>query len=67
MNKLLFHYDVHFGDDIILIANNHKDLEDYLELELKYVNVRVTDTKAIFKEREWEETSVVELKWIKHI
>ena len=63
----MFHYDVHFGDDIILIANNHKDLEDYLELELKYVNVRVTDSQAIFKEREWEETSVVELKWIKHI
>jgi hypothetical protein len=67
MNKLLFHYDVDFGEDIILIANNHKDLEDYLESELKYVNVRVTDTQVIFKEREWSDTSVVELKWIKHI
>jgi hypothetical protein len=63
----LFHYNVDFGEDIILIANNHKDLEDYLESELKYVNVRVTDTQAIFKEREWTDTSVVELKWIKHI
>jgi hypothetical protein len=68
MNKLLFHYDVHFGEDIILIANNHKDLEEYLEFELKYRNVRVTDTQAIFKENEWsDDTSVVELKWIKHI
>lgn len=30
MNKLVFTLINDLGNDIVLIANNHKDLEDYL-------------------------------------
>ena len=43
MNKLLFTLEIGFGDDIKLIANNHKDLEDYINKNYDWYMFEVCD------------------------
>jgi hypothetical protein len=42
MNLLFFHLEVHFGQDIRLIANNEVDLKIHLE-ELGFKKIEFTD------------------------
>jgi hypothetical protein len=66
MNKLLFTFENDWGDDIQVIANNHKDLEDYLNtlgwyyFEFTNNEVRVVTGPGFAKE-------YGTLKWIKHV
>lgn len=66
MNKLLFHYERPFNDDIVLIANNHKDLEYYLKTNYDwYIEMKDSAVKII--EAHGYESEYATLTWIKHI
>jgi thioredoxin-related protein len=67
MNKLLFKLDIPFGKKITLIANNHKDLENYLKENFDFYSVEVSEDSVIIKEREGYENDVATLEWAKHI
>jgi len=67
MNKLLFKLERDFNDDITLVSNNHKDLEDYLKENYDWYKVEVKDDSVIIKEREGYENEFASLEWVKHI
>ncbi len=67
MNKLVFTLNLDWGDDIVLIANNHKDLEDYLNSNYDWVRIEVKQDSVIIKEREGYENVIASLEWVKHI
>ena len=65
MNKLVFTLKNDWGSDIVLIANNHKDLEDYLNANYDWVRIEVKEDSVIIKER--DENEIATLEWVKHI
>lgn len=67
MNKLVFTLKNDWGSDIVLIANNHKDLEDYLNTNYDWVRIEVKEDSVIIKEREGYENEIATLEWVKHI
>jgi hypothetical protein len=67
MNKLVFTLKNDWGSDIVLIANNHKDLEDYLNSNYDWVRIEVKEDSVIIKEREGYENEIATLEWVKHI
>jgi len=67
MNKLIFTLKNDCGSDIVLIANNHKDLEDYLNSNYDWVRIEVKEDSVIIKEREGYENEIATLEWVKHI
>ena len=68
-NKILLTLEVQFGDDVILVADNLKDLEDYLLNELGFYSVTFSerDNLAIVREKEWFSPVNASIKWIKQI
>lgn len=67
MNKLLFTFEVDFGDDIKLIANNHKDLEDYINKKFDWYMFEVCDDVVHIRTREGFAVELGKLEWITHI
>jgi len=67
MNKLVFTLKNDWGSDIVLIANNHKDLEDYLNSNYDWFKIEVKEDSVIIKEREGYENAIATLEWVKHI
>jgi hypothetical protein len=67
MNKLLFTLEVDFGDDIKLIANNHKDLEDYINKNYDWYMFEVRDNLVRIQTREGFDVEFGKLEWIKHV
>ena len=67
MNKLLFTLKNYWGSDIVLIANNHKDLEDYLKENYDWYKVEIKEDSVIIKMRKGYESKFANLEWIKHI
>ncbi len=67
MNKLLFKLEWNFNDNITLIANNHKDLEDYLNKNYDWYKIEVKEDSVIIKEREGYENDIALLEWVKRI
>ena len=68
MNKVLFIWERSFNDDLILVANNERDLMEHLEQNHAgdvYSFERVNDSIEIRYCGSVEE--VVYLKWIKHV
>jgi len=66
-NKLLFKLDRDRNDTIVLIANNHKDLEDYLNTNYDWYRIIINDDSVRIIEREGYETEFATLEWVKHI
>ena len=67
MNKLLFKLERSFNDNITLITNNHKDLDDYLNENYDWYKIVVKEDSVIIKEREGYENDIVLLEWVKHV
>ena len=67
MNKLVFTLKNDWGSDLVLIANNHKDLEDYLNKNYDWYKIEVKEDSVIIKEREGYENVIALLEWVKHI
>lgn len=69
MNKLLFKLERNFNDNITLIANNHKDLEDHLNRTLPFgwYKLEVKEHSVMLQECEGCEMEFVSLEWVKHI
>tara|TARA_R110000796_G_scaffold270_4_gene1022 strand:+ start:645 stop:848 length:204 start_codon:yes stop_codon:yes gene_type:complete len=67
MNKLLFKLELDFNDNITLITNNHKDLEDYLNENYNWYKIEVKEDSVIIKEREGFENEIALLEWVKHV
>lgn len=67
MNKLLFKLDIDFGEKITLIANNHRDLEDYLRENYDWFWVNVYDEQVAIREREGYDIIYGTLEWVKSI
>ena len=67
MNKLLFKLERSFNDNITLITNNHKDLDDYLNENYDWYKIEVKEDSVIIKEREGYENDIVLLEWVKHV
>jgi len=67
MNKLLFKLERSFNDNITLITNNHKDLEDYLNKNYDWYKIEVKEDSVIIKEREGYENDIALLEWVKHV
>ena len=67
MNKLLFKRERNFNDNITLITNNHKDLEDYLNENYDWYKIEVKEDSVIIKEREGYENDIALLEWVKHV
>ena len=66
-NKLLFTLIEDYGEDIILISNNHKDLEDYLKTNYDWYYIHIYDDYVSIRVREGYEKETASLKWIKQI
>ena len=68
MNKVLFIWERSFNDDLILVANNKRDLIEHLEQNHAgevYSFKQIDDSIEI---RYWGNVEdVVPLKWIKHV
>lgn len=64
-NKLLFEYKENWGNDYAFVADNHKDLEEYLKTIFHKVSIE--DDIVYFKQSEWSDEESVTLKWVKHI
>lgn len=47
-NLLVFHLDNDWGEDLHLIANNQRDLEDYIIKELEAKDVEFNDLDASY-------------------
>ncbi len=67
MNKLLFTLKNDWGSDIVLIANNHKDLEYHLKESYDWYRVEVKEDSVIIKMREGYENEYAILEWVKSI
>lgn len=69
MNKLLFTLEQHWGENIVLVANNEKDLGDYLRQELGYNHVSfcIDEASVDIKKEDWSEWESGKIKWIKHV
>jgi len=67
MNKLLFVYRRDFNEPITLIANNHKDLEDYLESKYDFYKISVKNDCVEIVARPGYDTDIATLEWVKHI
>ena len=67
MNKLLFKLERSFNENITLITNNHKDLEDYLNENYDWYKIEVKEDSVIIKEREGYENDTALLEWVKHV
>ena len=67
MNKLVFTLKNDWGSDIVLIANNHKDLEDHLKENYDWYKVEVKEDSVIIKSCEGYENEFASLEWVKHI
>lgn len=67
MNKLVFTLKNYWGSDIVLIANNHKDLEDYLDSNYDWFKIEVNEDSVIIKEREGYENEIATLEWVECI
>jgi hypothetical protein len=67
MNKLLCIVNLDFGNEIILVANNHKDLEDYLNKEGYYLVQILSEDTIKLIERPGYDPIYGQLKWIKHV
>jgi len=67
MNKLLFKLNIPFGISITLIANNHKDLEDYLKENYNFHSIEIKEDIAIIQQERGYEKDYVSLEWVKHI
>ena len=67
MNKLVFTLKNDWGSDIVLIANNHKDLEDYLNSNYDWFRIEVKEDSVIIKKCYGYENEIATLEWVKHI
>ena len=67
MNKLVFTLKNDWGSDIVLISNNHKDLEDHLKESTDWHSIEVKKDCVIIKMREGYENEIASLEWVKHI
>lgn len=67
MNKLLFTLNRDYNDSIILVANNHKDLEDYLVLNYDFYNVTVKDDYVSIVARKGDCKEIGKINWIKQV
>lgn len=67
MNKLLFKLERSFNDNITLITNNHKDLEDYLNKNYDWYKIEVKVDSVIIKECIGYENDIALLEWVKHV
>lgn len=67
MNKLVFILSDDCGTKLVLVANNHKDLEDYLKNNYDWYSIKVNEDLVFIKEREGFATDVATLEWVKHI
>lgn len=67
MNKLLLTLKRDYNDSIILVANNRKDLEDYLRSNYNFYKITVRDDSVSIVAREGYETEFGTLEWIRHV
>jgi hypothetical protein len=67
MNKLLLRLKRDYNDSIILVANNHKDLENYLRSNYDFHKITVRDDSVSIIAIEGYETEFGTLKWIRHV
>jgi len=67
MNKLLLILKRDFNDSITLVANNHKDLEDFLRVSYDFHKITVCDDYVSIVAREGYESEVGSLEWIRHV
>ena len=67
MNKLIFTLKDDFCDDIVLIANNHKDLEEYLEANFGWVDVRFQEDCVSVRKGYDDSVVYADIQWVKHI
>lgn len=68
-NVLLFRYKPDFSDEIVLVADNHLDLQEYLEKELGWevIEIDTKEQRCYFKGRPWFEVEQAEYRYIKKI
>jgi len=66
-NKLLFTLERDYNDNIKVIANNHKDLEDYLRASYEWYKLEVLDDIVRVVEVQGFETIIGTIEWVKHI
>jgi hypothetical protein len=65
--KLLFTLTENFGKDLVLIANNRKDLEEHLKENYNWFAFVVEEMKVYIKKREGFEVETATLEWVEHI
>lgn len=66
--KLVFELKRRFDSDIILVANNHRDLESYLREECDFYFVETFNEQTVkIIEREGLEPVYASLRWAIHI
>jgi hypothetical protein len=63
-NKLLFTLERNFNETIKLVADNRKDLEDYLHSKYNWHKIAVSDDLVRIIEREGYDTVYATLEWV---
>ena len=67
MNKLLLTLKRDYNDPIIVVANNHKDLEDYLRENYDFHEITVRDDSVSIVACAGFTTEYGTLDWIRHV
>ena len=67
MNKLVFTLRRNWGSDLVLIANNHKDLEDHLNENYDWYNIEMKQNTVRVTTNAGYESEFATLEWVKHI
>lgn len=68
-NKILFTLDINFGDNVKIVADNLKDLEDYLINELGWYSFDANESEgnAVIKTKLWYKPEIGTIEWVKCI
>ncbi len=67
MNKLVFTLRRNWGSDLVLIANNHKDLEDHLNENYDWYNIEMKQNTVRVTTNAGYESEFATLEWVKHV
>ena len=67
MNKLLFKLQRDFQQDITLISNNHRDLEDHLNQNYDWYTFEVKADSVMIQECAGYAIEYASLEWVKKI
>ena len=66
-NKILFKLEGGWNDSVTLIANNHKDLQEYLIKEYNWYKINISEDSATIVRVDGFEKEYASIEWVTQI